>query len=92
MTYMTADITRAWVHQSGGLKAKAVRSSLASISDAWLDVSTLNEGKLIATIFMPYETALAYANAINTVNDQEVAEADKLERNTYFTEHQPTGE
>jgi hypothetical protein len=77
MTYMTADISRAWVHQSGGLKAKAVRLSSATISDAWLDIFTLVEGKLIMTIFMPYEAALAYASAINTCNDREAVNADE---------------
>jgi hypothetical protein len=61
MTYVTADVTRTWVHQSGGIKAKATQSMMGTD----------------ACLFMPYESAKAYAFAINSINDREAVDADE---------------
>lgn len=42
---------------------------------AWLDITTSTGDRI--SIFMPYSTALAYASAINTVNDREVVDANE---------------
>lgn len=42
-------------------------------SAAWLTLKTQHNDEVV--LFMPYETALAYAQAINTVNDREAEEA-----------------
>lgn len=72
MTVLSADITRAWVHGSQGLKAVAQKASLEP-DTAWLDLYAIKNNVLVATIFLPFEIAELYANAINACNDREVA-------------------
>lgn len=41
---------------------------------AWLTIKISTGDEIV--IFMPYETALAYASAINTVNNREAVDAE----------------
>jgi hypothetical protein len=66
MIYSEAKTARIHGVQSIRADAKEVRGAGVS----WLSITTDIDDEI--TFFMPYETALEYANAINSCNDREI--------------------